>query len=72
MHVVFDRETAKMEKHVRPVSRRGEQQQQLRRANSEKMTNTGGSMFAAKREPSSHFTIHQGWASESVGQSKKK
>ena len=39
---------------------------QLRRSNSEKVT-TKGSMFTAKKQLPSHFTIHQDWASESSG-----
>ena len=45
---------------------------QRRRSNSGTEGSAKGSMFTAKREVPSHFTVHPEWASEVAGQPRRK
>ena len=60
-----------MEKQTKP-SRKTEPSKKYRERSNSSDKVTKGSMFASNRQPSSHFTVHPDWASESTGQSIKK
>ncbi len=73
IHYLFSacRETA-MADQGQPSDRKPAREQLKRRKSLTERTVTKGSMFSAKRQQPSHFTVHTDWASESISQPKKK